>query len=110
MATPSNGALPLSSEIDSRFFETKGKNFGKGSKGGKNGTEWKDDIDWAKCKVMDKLSDEFDKECGAKGDKWKGEKGSLEGTDSRTQRVTRSDDSTWMKSLMLSCLCIRGER
>ena len=30
---------------------------------------------------MNKTSDEFDKECGAKNDKWKGGKGVLEGRD-----------------------------
>ena len=84
VATPSNGALPLSSEIDSRFFETKGKH---GHHKGKNGTEWKDNIDWAKCKAMNKTSDEFDKECGAKNDKWKGGKGVLEGRDPLTVEV-----------------------
>jgi hypothetical protein len=76
VATPSNGELPLSSEIDSRFFETKGKH---GHHKGKNDTEWKDDIDWAKCKTMNKTSEEFDKECGAKGNQWKGGKEVIEG-------------------------------
>ena len=33
---------------------------------------------------MNKTSEEFDKECGAKGDQWKGEKGDMGGRDSRT--------------------------
>ena len=33
---------------------------------------------------MNKTSDEFDKECGAKNDKWKGGKGVLEGRDPLT--------------------------
>ena len=38
---------------------------------------------------MNKTSDEFDKECGAKGDQWKGPgKGAMGGRDSRTDTAT----------------------
>ena len=45
---------------------------------------------------MNKTSEEFDKECGAKGDKWKGGKGVMGGRDSWTdttnhERLVRTD-------------------
>ena len=38
---------------------------------------------------MNKTSEEFDKECGAKGDKWKGGKGVMGGRDSWTDTTSR---------------------
>ena len=40
---------------------------------------------------MNKTSDEFDKECGAKGDQWKGGKGAMGGRDSRTDTASHEN-------------------
>ena len=40
---------------------------------------------------MNKTSDEFDKECGAKGDQWKGGKGAMGGRDSRTDNASHEN-------------------
>ena len=65
VALPSGGALPESSQIDSRFFETKkGHKHGHGGKGGKGPKG--DKVDWAKCKEMEPDSAEFETECGHK--------------------------------------------
>ena len=59
VALPSNGELPESSQIDSRFFDTKRK--GKGGKRPKG-----DRIDWRKCKSLEPTSEEYKTECGQK--------------------------------------------
>lgn len=63
VAIPSGGALPESSQIDSRFFETKKGHKGKGPNKGPKGH---DKVDWGKCKEMEPTSTEFESECGTK--------------------------------------------